>query len=84
MTTARLADDKVIDEYGHEWEIFADDGSNPRHLAIHRDAGEKYVAAEFTVDHEEIYPANEGDTFGVNCQEEYVVKGGQWVENEAE
>jgi hypothetical protein len=30
----------------------------------------------------DVHEKQEGDTFGVDCSEEFIVRGGRWVENE--
>jgi hypothetical protein len=78
---AKFLDGKVIDEYGDEWEVFTDDACG--HYAVQRDAGEHYEAGQFAPAHGCIYRSDEGSTFGVNSQDEYIVEGGKWADSES-
>lgn len=65
----------VLDEHGDEWDIVADDGCG--HLAVERDAGERWDAGQFATHggNGELYQATQpGAEFGVNCQGEYVLE----------
>lgn len=86
----------IVDEYGDQWDVYTDDGAG--NYAIQRDAGERWEAATFTIGRGEFGPLDsfegtlsarqEGATFGVNCQDEFIVCRTDnawslsWVENE--
>jgi hypothetical protein len=75
----------VVDQYGDAWDVYADDGNG--NLAVQRDAGERWEAATF--DGDTITKSAEGATFGVTCQDEYIVRlvdnagSLEWAENDA-
>jgi hypothetical protein len=60
----------VIDEYGDEWNVFTDDGCG--RWAIERDTPERWEAGTYCGG--VIALAQEGATFGVNCQDEFIVR----------
>lgn len=71
----------AIDEYGDEWDVIADDGNG--NAMVERDAPDRWYAGQFTVDRPlpfgdgsagEITGCDEDDTFGVSCQDEYIVR----------
>jgi hypothetical protein len=78
MADARLIETQdgmtVIEDDGTEWEIYTDDGAG--HYAVERDAGERWIAGEFTGDESggDLAQRDEGSTFGVNCQDEFIVR----------
>lgn len=86
----------VVDEYGDTWDVFTGDGSG--NYAIERDGGERWHAGTFIHGRGEfgpldsgegtLYEFEEGQTFGVNCQDEFIVKrmdnagSLRWAEND--
>jgi len=71
--TMKSGNPKIQDENGELWDIFAYDGG----LTAINGSGKCGLYRDF-----EIIPVDEGYTFGLNCHEEFVVKDGQWVQNE--
>lgn len=73
--------------------VACEDGSI---LQIYADAGNGYYAVqgddlvgEFALNHPIrnqtqgwFYERRDGDTFGVNCQEEFIVRDGGWTDND--
>ncbi len=75
----------VTDEYGDVWAVFVVDGA---HAAVQRETADGCEAAYFNADaggsnHGTIDRADDGQTFGVNCSDEYTVYRGQWTEASA-
>ncbi len=79
------------DEHGNHWHCFTDaaDGT----IAVNRvsgDTGEEpngcgagvFVWWPDAEDHGTIDVAEEGAFYGVNCTEEYIVRGGEWRDND--
>ena len=77
---AEMKNDVVTDEYGNEWEYYTDDACG--HVAVQRETADGYQAGQFVPTQGELYPSAEGSTFGVNSTDEYIVRGGQWTEND--
>jgi len=75
----------VRDEFGDDWDIFAQDWAL---YAVHREENTNWSAAVFDARDGSLNAASEGQTFGVNCQDEFVVErcgdGLRWAENEEE
>ena len=84
MTTATRIETEhgyeFADEYGEKWDFYTNDG---RFYAVNHATESKAGVAtlerdgSFTLDE-----YSDGKTFGVNCQDEFVVRDGRWTENE--
>jgi hypothetical protein len=73
--------DNFVDRYGDRWIYFTDDCSG--HYAVNHEDGEK--AGEITVFPDgsmDVFQRRDGDTFGVNCDKEFIVADGQWTVND--
>lgn len=91
MTTATVTTtfdagqpETLTDEHGFTWrnEIDNTDGT----FAVERESYPSVAGvARWNLDGTvTIYPKEDGSYYGVNCTEEYVVEGGEWVENVTE
>lgn len=87
--TDSQAADTFRDEDGGLWRTFADavDGTIAvQEFAHDGDDAPVLRAGVFTWDRDSndtgtITPKDDGATYGVNCEDEYIVRGGEWVEN---
>jgi hypothetical protein len=69
------------DEHGVEWRHVVDAGDGT--IAV--ESGERAGVFRWTVgepDGGDIYVAEEGKTYGVNNEDEWIVQNGGWVEND--
>lgn len=75
--------DGFFDEYGTRWTIYTDDGNG--HWAV--ESEDEYIAGEATKFADgtiEIVKREDSKTFGVSCQDEFIVEDGRWTENESD
>jgi len=70
------------DENERVWEVWLDDNGSG---LVESHEGVVPLAGEFTWWEEgvEIQERPEGATFGVSCQDEFIVRDGRWIENKA-
>jgi hypothetical protein len=75
----------VVDEYGDTWEIFADAMDYTR--AVQRDGQTAIFVLDRHSDLGTLTAAAEGDTYDLNCRDEFIVRrvdnagSLEWVEN---
>lgn len=71
----------ITDEYGNVWRN-AIDGADGT-FAVEEVNGERAGIASWMLgDSISIAVSKDGDYYGVNCTEEYIARGGEWVQND--
>lgn len=68
-----------VDEDGDRWCVFADDMRG--HFAVDREDGQRAGMVSTIGDVPTLYPCRDGEFFGVNCTEEFIVEDDAWTEN---
>jgi hypothetical protein len=81
MSTARRDKLDFVDEYGTRWIYYTDDGNG--NYAIQNEDDAKAAIASGNGDGTyHVTALRDGDTFGVNCTDEFIVECGQWTTND--
>ncbi len=68
-----------VDEYGDRWFIFADDMRG--HYAVDREDGQRAGMVSTMGGSPTLYQSRDGEFFGVNCTEEFMVEDDAWTTN---